>query len=123
MAFRTRGGGRRYGRGVGGLLRYGLHRLHDCGTAVPIPVLPGETLTQWSADGCCLFVRAPGDQAIKIFRINPATGRRELWKELALPDPIGNIGIAADQRAVVVTPDGKSFAYTYWSMRNELYLV
>ena len=83
--------------------------------------LSGDELVQWSADGRFLYVRGPGDSAVEFFRLNLATGRRELWKAIEAADPVGLIGI--QPAAVRVTPDGKSYAYSYWKTLTELYLV
>ena len=83
--------------------------------------LPGDDLIQWSADGRFIFVRAPGDSSLEFFRVNLAMGRREPWKRIEAADPVGLIGI--QPAAVHITPDGKSYAYSYWKTLTELYLV
>ncbi len=85
--------------------------------------LAGDELLQWSADGRFLYLRGPGDLTVQIFRLDLRTGERELWKELAPADSVGNIGIAADPRGIRLTPDGKSYAYTQWKLLDELFLV
>jgi hypothetical protein len=81
--------------------------------------LPGDDLIQWSDDGRFLYVRGPGDSELEFFRLNLATGRREPWKRIEAADPVGLISIAA----VHMTPDGRSYAYSYWKTLTELYLV
>ncbi len=81
----------------------------------------GDDLIQWSADGRYLYVRGPGDSALEFFRVNLATGRREPWKTIEETDPVGLIGI--QPAAVHMTPDGRSYAYSYWKTLTELYLV
>jgi hypothetical protein len=94
----------------------------DGGVTRPIRgALPGDDLIQWSADGRFLYVRAPGDSPLEFFRVNLATGRRELWKRIDPADPVGLIGI--QPAAVHMTPDGRSYAYSYWKTLTELYLV
>jgi Tol biopolymer transport system component len=83
--------------------------------------LPGDDLIQWSADGRFLYVRGPGDSSLDFFRINLSTGRREPWERIEATDPVGLIGI--QHAAVHMTPDGKSYAYSYWKTLTELYLV
>jgi eukaryotic-like serine/threonine-protein kinase len=83
--------------------------------------LPGDELIQWSSDPRFIFVRAQGDLAIEIFRVDVATGRRQLWKRIEPADPVGLIGI--QPASMHMTPDGKSFVYTYWKVLTELYLV
>ncbi len=90
------------------------------GAPKPIANLePGETVIQWSPDSRYVFLREPtGDSSLKINRLDIATGRRELWKELKIPDAVGvQIG------QVVITPDGKSYAYSFQRDTSTLYLA
>ena len=84
-------------------------------------LLPNDDLIQWSADGRFLYVRGAGDSTLEFFRVNLSTGRRELWKRIEPADPVGWIGI--QPAAVRMTPDGKSYAYSYWKTLTELYLA
>jgi hypothetical protein len=54
-----------------------------------------------------------------IDRIEIATGRREVWKELMPADPTGVLGIGR----AFVTPDGESYAYHFASSVGRLYLA
>jgi Tol biopolymer transport system component len=91
----------------------------------PSRSIPGLTaddqVQQWSADGRSLFVR--GDRrkrmTAKIYTLDIATGRRQLWKELIAPDPAGVIFIGPIQ----ITPDGSAYAYTYVRAVSDLYWV
>jgi hypothetical protein len=83
--------------------------------------LPKDALIQWSADGRFLYIRGAGDSSLEFFRVSLSTGRRELWKRIEPADPVGWIGI--QPAAVRMTPDGKSYAYSYWKTLTELYLV
>ena len=94
----------------------------DGGKMRPIRgALPGDDLIQWSDDGRFLYVRGLGDSPLEFFRLNLATGRREPWKKIEAADPVGLIGI--QPAAVRMTPDGRSYAYSYWKTLTELYLV
>src|SRR5581483_11258860 len=84
---------------------------------------PGETPIQWSADGRSIYVLGPQYSAVKIFRVDLESGKRILWRSLALPDEVGSVGLAGDQNAVRVTPDGKYCLYTYTILLGELHLV
>jgi hypothetical protein len=83
----------------------------------------GDTPIQWSHDGRSIYMRGAGDFEVKIDRLELATGRREFWHKLAPADPVGMVGIAADPRGVRMTPDGRTFVYTYWRNTGELYLL
>jgi hypothetical protein len=56
-----------------------------------------------------------------VFRVDPATGRRDLWAEIQPQDPAGimvlNLG------TFVVTPDGRGYGYTWHRAVSDLYLV
>jgi hypothetical protein len=68
----------------------------------------GDAIIRWAPDDS-LFVYRPGSYPTPIFRIDLATGKRKLWKELKPEDPSGVIRI----NRVVMSPDARSYAYTY----------
>lgn len=76
---------------------------------------------QWSADGRYIYVRQDGGDlnTMRVYRLNLATGRRELWKEYIPADPVRY----AQFLPLALTPDGKSYAYTYARNVFDLYLV
>ena len=94
----------------------------DGGEPRPIPGLrPGELPLRWASDGT-LYVRPPfgvGGLPMKIDRLDIATGRRQPWKELAPADLAGVTGVIT----IILTPDARSYAYTYISRLSNLYLV
>lgn len=83
----------------------------------PGPPEPGD-IGPWSADGRFLFATEIQGLAIRVFRREMATGRRELWKEFSPADPAGIFGLLP-----IIAPDGKSYVYTYWRALSNLYLV
>jgi Tol biopolymer transport system component len=83
----------------------------------------GDVPLQWSTDGRRLFVREGGNLTLRIFALDLSTGAREFWKELAPRDPAVLIDIGTDPGQVRLTPDGKSYAYTYWTFEGELYVA
>jgi len=89
------------------------------GQTKPIANLgPGESVIRWSGDGRYLFLRTLVAPAVlNIYRLDVASGRKELWKQLKAPDPVGvQIG------PVVLTPDGNSYAYSFQREVVTLYL-
>jgi serine/threonine protein kinase/Tol biopolymer transport system component len=89
----------------------------------PIPGLESEDEPiQWSADGLAVYVRGPGDFATKIYRLEIATGRRRLLKEIN-PNTVGLVGLDVEPGGVMITPDGRSCVYTYWTLLQELMLI
>ena len=79
---------------------------------------PDDELIRWSADGRSLFTYAVGMPG-KVFRVDLATGRREVWRELTTSDPAGVWRI----HPVAVTGDGGTYAYSYSSTVGDLFLV
>jgi Tol biopolymer transport system component/predicted Ser/Thr protein kinase len=96
----------------------------DGGKPVPIETLrPEDRPIQWSADGRFLYLRGPDEAVLRIYRYNLATGRRELWKELAPRDPAGVIGVATGRGELAMTPDGRDYVFTYWTVLRNLFLA
>src|SRR5207237_8582266 len=58
------------------------------GERKPIPGMePGEQPIGWTGDGANIYAYRPAVPA-RIFRVELATGKRLLWKELAPADPV-----------------------------------
>ncbi len=80
----------------------------------------------WSSDGLSLFVGPIGGPAerkstsLKIFRLDLTTGKRELWHELIPTDRAALFGPLYN---FAMTPDGKSYAYSFLNGPSDLYLV
>jgi len=89
----------------------------------PSRTVPGseaeERAVAWSRDGASIWVFKRDQIPIHIDRVEIATGRRQLWKTLAPPDAAGVYSINELQ----ITPDGKSYFYTYRRVLSELYLA
>ena len=107
--------------------RYGEYYLCSTGqSSEPRPLAgyrDGDVPLQWSADGRFLFVREAGNLALRILTLDLTTGARQFWKELVPPDATVLIDIGSDPGQIRLTPDGKSYAYTYWTFQGELYLA
>ena len=92
------------------------------GSAPPIAVNgvePGEVPIQWSADAASLFVYHPTALPALVYRVNLATGARELWKEFTPTDPAGVYKIAP----IAITPDGTAYAYDALRTLSDLYVA
>jgi len=106
--------------------RYGEYYLCPVGGGEPRPLegyVDGDVLLQWSADGQFLYLREAGNLVLRIYKLDLSSGRREFWKELVPPDPAALTDIGSDPGQIRLAPDGKSYAYTYWTFAGELYLV
>ena len=81
----------------------------------------GGVPIQWSADGHALYVREGGDVDAAIYRVD-FSGHRTLVKKIAA-DPVGLVGLEARPGGIQITPDGRSYVYTYWSAQTDLILI
>jgi len=87
------------------------------GDARPIAGLePGERPIRWSSDGRSIFIGGPRG-AVKVWRLDPETGKRTLWKEIKPADP------ATGVRRLVIAADGRSYAYGARRGHALLYVV
>lgn len=96
----------------------------DGGDPRPMPFLDrADEPVQWSADARFLYVVPRGESVLEtaadVHRLDVATGRRELFKTLSPPDPAGVQWI----ERVVLTPDGRSYCYTYTQTLASLHVV
>jgi hypothetical protein len=80
---------------------------------------PGDVPLRWSVDGGSLFVFRFDELPARIRRVELATRTREVVATIAPPDPAGVESIVAAQ----VTPDGRSWVYSFFQYRNDLHLV
>jgi Tol biopolymer transport system component len=79
----------------------------------------GEGPIRWSRDGRSLYIRDAARLSVRISRVDVATGRRELWKELSPSDTSGLVGVFG----VRASPEVGAYAYTYGRTLSDLYLV
>jgi hypothetical protein len=79
----------------------------------------GDLASSFSQDNKALFVYQSGEVPAKVFRLDLATGKRTLWKQLVPGDPAGVATIGP----ILVTPDGKTFVYGFHRTLADLYLV
>jgi hypothetical protein len=87
-------------------------------------LLPGEEPIQWSRDGRTLFLRAsggPGPDAPleRIDRLDPWSGRRELFRDLPALDVPGGGGVGS----IRISADEKTVVYTHLQYPSELFLL
>ena len=88
--------------------------------ARPVPGWPaGATPIQWSADGAALFYALSSDIPGEIHRFDLATGRSQVWQQLAP----GDLGGVQTITSPVITPDGHVYAYTFARLLGDLYVA
>jgi eukaryotic-like serine/threonine-protein kinase len=91
----------------------------DGGEPRPVPgIQPDESVIRFDASGTSLFV-ASGSLPFRIDRLDLASGKRSTWKQIVLVDPTGVDSIPRVQ----LTPDGKSYCYSFIRILSRLYVV
>jgi len=81
--------------------------------------LPKDIWITWSADGRSAYVFHDEKTSAPVYRLDVASGKRELVTTLA---PTDLAGVTAIQN-VRFTPDGKSYAYSFSRELSDLFLV
>jgi hypothetical protein len=82
-------------------------------------IVPGWFLVQWSRDGRFLYVGQQEGSSANIYRVDPVTGRRELWKKIT-PSDTAALGAIY---AVHIADDEQSYFYSVVRHPSDLYLV
>jgi eukaryotic-like serine/threonine-protein kinase len=79
-----------------------------------------DALIQWASDGKSVFVVNRNNQnPLQVAHVDLSDGKRELWKEITPSDPAGITG----RGFMLMTQDGKTYAYTFRRVLSDLYLV
>jgi eukaryotic-like serine/threonine-protein kinase len=81
-------------------------------------ILANEQPTQWDADNEHLLV-ATRQIPVSVFRLDPDSGQRQLWKQITTIDPAGVESIAT----IAFDSSGDTYAYSYYRVLSELYVV
>jgi Tol biopolymer transport system component len=88
----------------------------------PTRDVPGEhvdhSLVRWSSDGRSVFSYRTDDLPGRLYRIDLSSGVEQVVRTLMPPDPAGVWRISP----VVVTPDGRTWAYTALQTLSNLYV-
>jgi dipeptidyl aminopeptidase/acylaminoacyl peptidase len=80
-----------------------------------------DRLVQWSADAKYLFLQSRDyADSGRIHRLELATGKREVWRELNPPE---QAGFVRNLISAGLTPDGGSYCYSTLHLPSDLYLV
>jgi hypothetical protein len=80
---------------------------------------PGEFVVQWSPDGRFLYIHHGGGFPAKVWKLEIATRRRELLREI-VPSDLG--GVSSIER-IRLTPDARTLVYGYSHNLSDLYVV
>lgn len=104
----------RDGAGIGKVFRL------DGGSSTPFPGMEkNDTPIQWSRTSDSIFVYDSQVLPAKVYKIGISDGHRTLFKEIMPPDRAG----VASIRAIRISPDEKTYAYTYTRLIATLYLI
>lgn len=110
------------GRTIVGLSTDGGYAIYAVGGA-KIQDIPGltaaETVYDWSTDGRSVYAGRPA-VPFRLERVDVATGKRTLFKELMPPD---RVGVSTVGNFVNLVSDGRYYAYTYGKNVSTLYVV
>jgi hypothetical protein len=82
-------------------------------------VATGEFPLRFSPDDKFLYLWKRGDVPARVTRLEVATGKRELWKDLLPADPAGVERISN----VLIAPDARTYAYCYARLLSDLFVV
>ena len=80
---------------------------------------PGEVPLRWTADGRSLYLVRGGEVPGKVWRLDLATAKRTFVMDLMPADLAGVTSI----EAIVLSPDARSYAFSYHNNLSDLYLV
>jgi hypothetical protein len=90
----------------------------DHATTEPFPAIDGEAPLTFTQDGRSLLVFT-SNVAATVTKVDVATGAKAPWKML-LPSDNAGVTSVAD---IHITPDERSYAYTYNRRLSELYVI
>ena len=82
-------------------------------------VVAGEYPLRFSPDDKDVYLWKRGDVPARVTRLDVATGKREIWKDLLPVDPAGVERISN----VLIAPDARSYAYCYARLLSDLFVV
>jgi hypothetical protein len=79
----------------------------------------GEKVIGWSSNGQMLYVRGAEALPIRIYRLDPISGHREMIREVIPADVAGLV----TPPKILLTPDGKSYVYELRRNLTTLFLA
>jgi serine/threonine protein kinase len=90
------------------------------GESRPLPgSKTGDIPIEWADDNQGLFVLERTIGAVRILRVEVASGERKEWVVIRPPDPAGIL----DVMPVHITPDGQHYAYGYRRFLSDLFIA
>jgi Tol biopolymer transport system component len=90
-------------------------------TAQPVPARTSDdTVSRWGADGRSLYIFHWPNLPFRFERLDLASGRRVLVREVA---PTNRAGVQGENLPAALTDDARSYAYCYARMTSQLFVV
>jgi dipeptidyl aminopeptidase/acylaminoacyl peptidase len=97
-----------------------IHPVARAGAPRLVPGTSGsDRLVGWIEEG--LLVSNNPAESGAVVRTDPVTGRRAVWKNIAVRDSTGIMNV--NMGSLVVTPDGRSYGYNWHRAISDLYIV
>lgn len=84
-----------------------------------IPDSQGQMVAGWSDDGKLLYVYSASELPGRIFQMDPATGRKELFRTIEPPEPAGINGLSP----IIFSQDMKTCVYSYRRIISDLFVA
>jgi eukaryotic-like serine/threonine-protein kinase len=84
-----------------------------------VPGLESSDIPLRWADASSIFVYRPSAPPLRVEKVDVKTGARTLWKEIRPTDPSG----VAQVGPIQISPDEKTYVYSYRRVLGELYLA
>jgi Tol biopolymer transport system component len=88
------------------------------GRVRPAPLLAADQPVDWDQDGAHAFVVQKSDAEATIYRVDMASGKRQVWKQIRPSDPAGILSI----RGFFVTSSGSAYTYSATRGLSSLYV-
>jgi hypothetical protein len=82
-------------------------------------VTPDDRIVGFTGDGHSVYVQNLAGLPTILSQVDLASGKRTLWKQFTPADPAGVDSLAN----FIITPDGKSYVYSFSRTLSDLYLV
>ncbi len=85
----------------------------------PVPgVGPNDSVAGFCADSRCLYVSRQGEVPANVYKLDIATGRKELWRTLVPSDATG-----VSEIQPLVHPSGDAYVYRFFRAPGDLYIM
>jgi DNA-binding winged helix-turn-helix (wHTH) protein/Tol biopolymer transport system component len=79
-----------------------------------------DDVLSWSADGHSLLIRPHDEFPMRVYRLDPVEGTRDLLREIVVAD---RAGLFHDGVRLYITPDGETYCYSAQRALGDLFVV